>query len=170
MAYQRLNVQSRVVEFLKWDKKRNYEGIRVRPGYQVNQYLENFEKYIHNPQILDTAICESDIKQDGSATSINFNLSLQASRNLQQLKTMLDERTNRHLFPAQVLDIFLICVKELTEKPPVENRSISDKEVALVLNEFVGDLIAERQLNSRKAKAKQAIVETLIKNDLLGFR
>lgn len=165
MAYQRLNVQHRVADFLSWDKDKNYKNIRVRPGFQVNPYLENFEKYISDPYTLQRAINESEKKQEGTAISINFNLSAEASRKLAELKGIIDERAERHLYPAQVLDILLICVKIETEKP--SNKIFKDKDIALVLNELVGDLISGRDLSVSKAAAKKDIVSILIEHDLL---
>lgn len=165
MAYQRLNVQKRVSDFLSWDKEKNHKNVRVRPGFQVNPYLENYEKYISDPHILQWAINESEKKQEGTAISINFNLSAEASRKLAELKGVIDAKAERHLYPAQVLDILLICVRKESEKP--SNRSYTDQDIAIVLNELVGDLIAGKDLSISKAAAKQEIVSILMKHDLL---
>jgi len=166
--YQRLNVQKRILEFLDWDKEKNYPGIRVKPGYQVNPYLEHYENYISNNAILQDAIRESDIKAEGTAeNSINFNLSAEAARNLQELKGLLDEKTGRHFYPAQVLDILLICVRSCAENPSISEKAIHDTDLCIALNELIGDLLSRKELSTSKAKAKAQIIEVLLQNNLL---
>lgn len=165
--YQRLSVQQRVCDFLDWEKDRKWRDIRVRPGHMINPYLENYEKYISDPSILQQAIAESEIKQEGVATSINFNISNEAGKKLSELKGVLDQTTQRHLYPAQVLDILLICVRLGSESQNDKKRDISDKEIAMILLDFVRDLIGSEIMPINKINAKQDIIEVLEKNNLL---
>ena len=165
--YQRLNVQQRVCDWLAWEKDRKWKDIRVRPGHMINPYLETFEKYISNQGILQRAIAESEIKQEGAATSINFNISNEAGKKLSELKGILDEKMQRHIFPGQALDILLLCVRLETEMQNDTGRDISDKEIVIVLLDLVRDILDGGNIPINKIKAKQEMVEILKENNLL---
>lgn len=164
--YQRLYVQRRVSDFLEWVKERNWKNIRVSPGHMITPYLENYEKYISNTNVLKQAIAESEIKEEGVATSINFNISSEAGRKLLELKGILDERTQRHLYPAQVLDILLLCVK-LGEDTIKNKEDVSDKELAVFLLDFVQDLISGVDMSVKKIAVKDKIIKVLLENNVI---
>src|SRR5665647_2834312 len=107
--YQRCKMQPRALDNIDKCRKYFYQGQRVTKGYVLSSLLENYTLYTENDQILSVAIKESDIKQEGSGTAVNFNITADANEKLLQLKLHLDKDTGRSLFPAQIIDILLIC-------------------------------------------------------------
>lgn len=164
--YLRVSVQQRVIDNISKLRAMQNLGTRVRDGYILNPYLENYERYTENSYSLEKSIQESDKKQDGPGISINLNLTANACDRLTELKNYLDQYTNRRFFPAQVIDILLICVMELLENPD-DNIRISDEKLAKILLDLGYEILVKDKLDLHKHQAKEEIIHVLINNNLL---
>ena len=116
-------------------------------------------------EMLQSAIAESDIKQEGSGTAVNLNITVEANDKLADLKKLLDKETGRSLFPAQVIDILLICARNLNGRPPV--KEVSDKQLAKVMMEYAYKLLTEEVLPVNISNARSGIIKIFEDNCLL---
>ena len=114
---------------------------------------------------MQSAIAESDIKQEGSGTAVNLNITVEANDKLADLKKLLDKETGRSLFPAQVIDILLICARNLNGRPPV--KEVSDKQLAKVMMEYAYKLLTEEVLPVNISNARSGIIKIFEDNCLL---
>lgn len=142
-----------------------YKGMRVTKGFVVTNLLNNYPLYIRDTAALQSAIAESDIKQEGSGTAVNLNITVEANDKLADLKKLLDKETGRSLFPAQVIDILLICALSLSGRPPV--KEVSDKQLAKVMMEYAYKLLTEEVLPVNISNARSDIIKIFEDNCLL---
>nr|WP_300815071.1 hypothetical protein [uncultured Acetatifactor sp.] len=134
-------------------------------GYVVTNLLNDYPLYIRDAAALQSAIAESDIKQEGSGTAVNLNITVEANDKLADLKKLLDKETGRSLFPAQVIDILLICARNLNGRPPV--KEVSDKQLAKVMMEYAYKLLTEEVLPVNISNARSGIIKIFEDNCLL---
>ena len=106
--------------------KNNYPDLLVTKGYVLSALLEGYTQYIDNEEVLKKAIKESDVKQEGSGTTVNFNITAQANTNLESMKRIIDKMTGRSFFPAQIIDILLICALYIEPKDFMETEDSID--------------------------------------------
>ncbi|WP_300771436.1 hypothetical protein [uncultured Acetatifactor sp.] len=139
--------------------------MRVTKGYVVTNLLNDYPLYIRDAAALQSAIAESDIKQEGSGTAVNLNITVEANDKLADLKKLLDKETGRSLFPAQVIDILLICARNLNGRPPV--KEVSDKQLAKVMMEYAYKLLTEEVLPVNISNARSGIIKIFEDNCLL---
>ena len=166
--YLRTKLQKRAHSNLDIRAKRKYPGMRVTKGYVVSELLLNYQSFIHDPDKLRKAIAESDIKEEGGGIAVNFNITNEANRKLEELKTILDNETGRSLFPAQILDILLICaVNSGDETENVNVKDISDKELAKALMDFAYRLLTEQTPAVSVMSAKPELITVLSKHHLI---
>lgn len=142
-----------------------YKGMRVTKGYVVTNLLNDYPLYVRDAAALQSAIAESDIKQEGSGTAVNLNITVEANDKLADLKKLLDKETGRSLFPAQVIDILLICARNLNGRPPV--KEVSDKQLAKVMMEYAYKLLTEEVLPVNISNARSGIIKIFEDNCLL---
>lgn len=102
-------MQTRALENLARYTDYYFKGQRVTKGFVLSHALKDYMLYIDDQALLLESIEESDIKDEGSGTPVNFNITQEANENLNNLKQKLDQITGRSLFPAQVIDILLLC-------------------------------------------------------------
>lgn len=107
--YLRAKMQRRALENLARYTEARFGGQRVTKGYALSEAVENYQSYVDDLELLHKAITESDIKDEGPGTPVNFNVRQEANESLNAFKQKLDELTGRSLFPAQVIDILLLC-------------------------------------------------------------
>lgn len=98
-----------------------------------------------------------------------MNITENAYKKLNELKTLLDKETGRSLFPAQVVDILLICVLK-TEILNTESEIVKDidnKELAKCLLDYAYILLTAEKLPANLNNAKNGLVTVLRNNFLL---
>lgn len=165
--YLRTKLQTRAHENLKKISEQKYPDMRITKGYVVSELLMSFRAYIRDPEILQKAILESDMKEEGGGIAVNLNITAAASEELQNLKSVLDIATGRSLFPAQVLDILLICVVNTEDEEIADSNQVSNKELAHVLLDMAYKLLTEETLSINLMNAKTGLIEVLTQNYLL---
>lgn len=106
--YLRSKIQSRALSNLNKCKNHLFPGKRVTKGYVLSLLLDDYKNYVKD-DMLSAALKESDVKEDGSGIAVNFNITAEANNKLYLLKVELDQYSGRSLFPAQIIDILLIC-------------------------------------------------------------
>ncbi|AEN77683.1 hypothetical protein [Ligilactobacillus ruminis] len=124
--YLRIKAQQRTLDNLQVITKNNYPDLRVTKGYVLTALLEGYKQYVNNEEVLKKAIKESDVKQEGSGTPVNFNITAQANTNLESMKRIIDKMTGRSFFPAQIIDILLICALSIESKDFMETEDSID--------------------------------------------
>lgn len=165
--YLRTKLQPRAITNLELYTRSQdrYKGMRVTKGFVVTNLLNDYPLYIRDAAALQSAIAESDIKQEGSGTAVNLNITVGANDKLADLKKLLDKETGRSLFPAQVIDILLICALNLNGRPPV--KEVSDKQLAKVMMEYAYKLLTEEVLPVNISNARSDIIKIFEDNCLL---
>lgn len=166
--YVRVKLQARAVYNLEKAAQLNFPGMRVTRGYVISDLLSKANHYISNPDILRSAIAESDKKEQGGGTPVNLNLSAEANEKLEELKRLLDKETGRSLFPAQVLDVLLICAATNTTEEEKQNApNISDAQLAKALLDYAYKLLTEETLSVNMIHAKAGLLTVLGDNRLI---
>ncbi len=130
--YQRSKMQTRALDNLARYTEYYFKGQRVTKGFALSHALKDYMLHIGDQALLLESIEKSDVKDEGSGTPVNFNITQEANENLNDLKQKLDQITGRSLFPAQVIDILLLCA---THKLDESNSSAVDKDCDLANDE-----------------------------------
>ena len=172
--YLRCNLQPRAEQNLsKYTQiyaEREAEGNRVTKGHVLSKLLASYPTYIcGDAEKLKASIFQSDEKIEGSVIQVNLNITENAYKKLNELKTLLDKETGRSLFPAQVVDILLICVLK-TEILNTESEIVKDidnKELAKCLLDYAYILLTAEKLPANLNNAKNGLVTVLRNNFLL---
>lgn len=168
IMYLRTRLQRRAHDNLTRRGEMKYPGMRVTKGYIISELLMTFPIYIRDHQILWNAITESDIKEEGGGFAVNLNITTEANEKLEELKKILDKETGRSLFPAQIIDILLICAINTTEDAAKETaKEIPDKDLAKALMEFAFKLLTEETLSVNMMNAKTELISVLAENHLI---
>lgn len=165
--YLRSKLQTRALENLKIITQAKYPNMRVTKGYVVSELLSNYQSLIKDTDMLKKAILESDVKEEGGNTAVNFNITVEANEKLWDLKKLLDKETGRSFFPAQILDILFICAKNGNGDNQVMITPVSDEELAKVLLDYAYRLLTEDTLSVNCLNAKDDILKALTANHLL---
>lgn len=72
------------------------------------------------------------------------------------------------MFPAQVLDILLICAANTTEYGTEEIvRKISNSDLAKAMMEYAFKILTEETLSVNMINAKRGLINVLVENHLL---
>lgn len=164
--YLRTKLQARAHDNLNKRGEQRYPGMRVTKGYVVSELLTNYYSYIGNAERVRKAITESDIKEEGGGIAVNLNITNEANEKLVELKKILDRETGRSLFPAQVLDILLICALD-SDGGAEQTREVPDKDLAKTLLDFAYKILTEETLSINAMNAKTGLINTLVENHLL---
>lgn len=109
---------------------------------------------------------KSDMKEEGGGIAVNLNITAAASERLQELKEVLDLEAGRSFFPAQVLDILLICVVNTEDEETADSNQVSNKELALLLLDVAYKLLTEETLSINLMNAKTGLIDVLTQNYL----
>ncbi|MGN9020025.1 hypothetical protein ACTNBM_13365 [Lachnospiraceae bacterium HCP1S3_C3] len=142
--------------------------MRVTKGYVASELLTNYKSYIRDKDKLKKAIVESDIKEEGGGIAVNLNITNDANEKLKEVKLVLDNETGRSLFPAQILDILLICaINSGDETENVNIKDIPDKELAKALMDYAYKLLTEQTFSVSVMNAKPELINVLMKNNLI---
>lgn len=165
--YLRTKLQQRAHNNLAIRAEQKYSGMRVTKGYVVSELLVSYQSFIRDSDKLRNAIIDSDIKEDGGGIPVNLNITSEAYEKLEELKGILDKETGRSLFPAQILDILLICAVNSEDEPQKIVKDIPDKELAKALMDYAYKLLAEQTPSVNVMNAKPDLVNVLMKNHLL---
>lgn len=167
--YLRTKLQQRAHSNLDVRTKQKYPGMRVTKGYVISELLISYQTFIRDLDILKKAIAESDIKEEGGGIAVNLNITKEANEKLEELKKILDNETGRSLFPAQILDILLICAVNSAEETEQEKRvkDIPNKELAKALMDYAYKLLTEQTPSVSVMNAKPGLVNVLMKNHLI---
>ena len=166
--YLRTKLQPRAHDNLNKRGELKYPGMRVTKGYVVSELLMTFQSYIRDPDILRKAIAESDVKEEGGGIAANLNITTEANEKLEELKRILDKETGRSMFPAQVLDILLICAANTTEYGTEEIvRKISNSDLAKAMLDFAFKLLTEETLSPNVLKIRTGLINVFVENHLL---
>lgn len=164
--YIRAKLQQRARQNLAIRTEQKYPGMRVTKGYVISELLVSFPSFIRDPENLKRAIAESDIKDEGGGIPVNLNITSEANEKLQKLKNILDKETGRSLFPAQILDILLICaINSCDEKKVTED--IHDKELAKALLDYAYKLLTEQTPSVCVMNAKPGLARVLRENHFI---
>ncbi|MGN9033119.1 hypothetical protein ACTNBN_13945 [Lachnospiraceae bacterium HCP1S3_B1] len=166
--YLRTKLQQRAHSNLDIRAKQKYPGMRVTKGYVASELLTNYKSYIRDKDKLKKAIVESDIKEEGGGIAVNLNITNDANEKLKEVKLVLDNETGRSLFPAQILDILLICaINSGDETENVNIKDIPDKELAKALMDYAYKLLTEQTFSVSVMNAKPELINVLMKNNLI---
>ena len=166
--YLRTKLQPRAHDNLDKRGKQKYPGMRVTKGYVASELLMTYQSYIRDPEILRNAISESDIKAEGGGIAVNLCVTTEANEKLEEFKKILNKETGRSFFPAQVLDILLICAANTIEDGEKKIiMEIPNNALAKVLMDFAFKLLTEETLSFNVMNAKAGLIKVLIENHLL---
>lgn len=166
--YLRAKLQPRAHDNLTKRGEMKYPGMRVTKGYVVSELLMTFQSYIRDQQVLWEAITESDIKEEGGGVAVNLNITTEANEKLEELKRILDKETGRSLFPAQIIDILLICATNTTDDAAKGiAKEIPDKDLAKALMEYAFKLLTEETISVNMMNAKPGLISALAENHLI---
>lgn len=165
--YLRTKLQQRAHSNLDVRTEQKYPGMRVTKGYVISELLVSYQTFIRDPDILKKAIAESDIKEEGGGIAVNLNITNEANEKLEELKKILDNETGRSLFPAQILDILLICAVNSGEETEKRVKDIPNKELAKALMDYAYKLLTEQTPSVSVMNAKPGLVNVLMKNHLI---
>lgn len=121
--YIRSKLQQNALELLAAYTESHFSGMRVTRGYVISKILLNCEKLLSNEKNVAKAFEISD-KKKGLGIPVNLNITSQAYEQLTKAKLKLDMFTGRSLFPAQVIEILLICATD----EEVDQMGNEDKE------------------------------------------
>lgn len=166
--YLRTKLQPRAIINLNKRGELKYPGMRVTRGYVVSELLSTYQCYIRDPDILRKAIAESDVKEEGGGIAVNLNITTEANEKLEELKKILDKETGRSMFPAQVLDILLICAANTTEYGTEEIvRKIPNSDLAKALMDYAFKLLTEETPSVNVMNARTGLINVLVENHLL---
>lgn len=154
--YIRSKLQPRAIDNIARLKEIFYPNSRVTKGFVISNFLEKHDLYTENEVILNEALIESENKIEGPGISINLNITSEANEDLNNLKMKLDKMTGRSLFPAQVIDVLLICIMKNTEK----KLEITDKQLAKILLDFSYRLLCG-EITAQEEKLKVDIYNIL---------
>lgn len=163
--YLRTKLQARAHDNLIRRSEQKYPGMRVTKGYVASELLLNYHSYIGDADRVRKAIAESDIKGEGGGIATNLNITNEANEKLAELKDILDRETGRSLFPAQVLDILLICALD-TDDSTEQTREIPDKDLAKVLMDLAYKILIDEP-SIDIINAKGGLINVLVENHLL---
>lgn len=151
--YLRVKMQQRALDNLAFVKEKQFSGMRVTKGFIISKLLCEYGGYINSKRI-DPAIELSDMKQEGGGVPVTLSITADANKSLALFKTFLDVRTQRSFFPAQILDILLICVRDVYDK----SFEVDHKELAKMLMDAAYTLLTEEALPE---KTKQDLIKNL---------
>jgi hypothetical protein len=143
-----------------------YRNMRVTKGFVISELLTNYKSFVRDTEKLIRAVSESDIKEEGGGIAVNLNITSDANEKLEELKSLLDNGTGRSLFPAQILDILLICSLNNDEQN-TEEIQISNKELAKALMDYVYKILTEEAPSINVINAKFGLIKVLSENRLL---
>lgn len=165
--YLRSKLQTRALNNLKIITEEKYPDVRVTKGYVVSELLSHYKVFVNDNEILKSAIIESDAKNEGGGTAVNLNITVEANEKLEELKKLLDKETGRSLFPAQILDILFICVKNKKNNGEMMIKDVSNEELSKVLLDYAYKLLTEDMLSVNVMKTKNDLIKVLVENRLL---
>lgn len=165
--YLRTKLQQRAHKNLDIRTEQKYPGMRVTKGYVASELLLSYQSFIRDPEKLRRAIAESDIKEEGGGIPVNLNITTEANEKLEELKKLLDNETGRSLFPAQILDILLICAVNNSDETEKIVKDIPDKDLAKALMDFAYKLLTEQTPSVSVKTAKAGLVDVLMKNHFI---
>lgn len=163
--YLRCKLQSRALNNLKLYTQKKFEGMRVTKGYVVSELLHNYPLYIGDALVLQEAIAESDMKEEGGGVAVNLNITAEANEQLEKLKSFLDKKTGRSLFPAQIVDILVLCALKSNGCPIMQD--VPNQRLAKALLDCAYKLLVEETLPVNLARARTGLVQLLQENALL---
>ncbi len=106
--YIRSKLQQNALDCLTDYTESHFSGMRVTRGYVVSRILSQWEHFLSEEAMVERALQISDEKK-GHGIPVNLNVTSQAFEQLNCAKLKLDQYTGRSLFPAQVIEILLIC-------------------------------------------------------------
>lgn len=164
--YLRTKLQPRAHDNLNRRGELKYPGMRVTKGYVASELLMSYQSFIRDTERVRKAIAESDIKEEGGGIAVNLNITNEANEKLEELKRILDKETGRSLFPAQVLDILLICAVD-TDDSTEQIREIPDKDLAKALMDCAYKILTEETLSINIMNARTGLINVLVENHLL---
>ena len=164
--YLRTKLQPRAHDNLDKRGEQKYPGMRVTKGYITSELLMGYQSFIGDFERVRKAIAESDVKEEGGGIAVNLNITNEANEKLEELKKILDKETGRSLFPAQVLDILLICALD-SDGGTEQVRDIPDKDLAKALLDVAYKILTEETLSINVMNAKTGLINTLVENHLL---
>lgn len=166
IMYLRTKLQPRAHDNLNKIGDQKYPGMRVTKGYITQNLLMSYQSFIGDSEKVRKAIAESDLKEEGGGIAVNLNIKYEANEKLQELKKILDKETGRSFFPAQVLDILLICALD-SDGCTEQVRDIPDKDLAKALLDVAYKILTEETLSINVMNAKTGLINTLDENHLL---
>lgn len=123
--YLRSKMQARALSNLARYTENYYKGQRVTKGFVLSQILGKYSIHTIDNGMLMEAIKLSDLKDEGPGTPINFNITYEANEQLNEFKQSLDGLAGRSFFPAQVIDILLICAIQKLEHEETEKNKVA---------------------------------------------
>lgn len=106
--YIRSKLQQNALDLLAAYTESHFPSMRVTRGYVVSKILGQWEELLSEQKMIEKGLEISDEKK-GPGIPVNLNVTSQAYEQLNGAKQKLDQYSGRSLFPAQVLEILLIC-------------------------------------------------------------